>query len=65
MTVNEHFDTGVADALKAAQLKANELGRSIKVDGGWVNPSFASLAKRPKASTDVNARLHDEFKTNR
>lgn len=65
MTTNEHFDVGVADALQAAQLEANRLGRSIKVQGRWVNPSSASLARRPKASTDVNARLKGEFNGNK
>lgn len=61
MAVNQNFEDGVAEAIQQAQLKANQLGRSIKVPGGWVNPSSAALARRPKASTDVNARLKEEF----
>jgi len=61
MSTNEQFDSGVAEAIQLAQLKANQLGRSIKLEGRWVNPSFASLAKRPKPSTDVNTRLKNEF----
>ena len=48
METNAHFQQGVAEAYKAAQEQANREGRSIKVNGRWVNPSSASLAKRPK-----------------
>jgi hypothetical protein len=49
---NEHFEKGVSEALQEAQLRANREGRSIKVPGGWVNPSSAALARRPKDSSN-------------
>jgi hypothetical protein len=48
LKTNEHFEQGLEDALKRAQEQANKEGRSIRVPGGWVNPSSASLARRPK-----------------
>jgi len=53
MTTNEHFDTGVSDALKVAQQQANREGRSVRVGEVWVNPSSAALAKRPRL-TNIN-----------
>jgi hypothetical protein len=61
MSTNKQFESGVFEALQLAQLKANQLGRSIKIEGGWVNPSSAALARRPKATTDVQSRLKKEF----
>jgi len=48
MSTNEHFDTGFSEALKVAQQQANREGRSVRVGEVWVNPSSASLAKRPR-----------------
>lgn len=48
MSTNQHFEQGLQDALKAAQVQANKEGRSIRVGSVWVNPSSASLARRPK-----------------
>lgn len=48
MEPTESFNQGIQDALRAAQEQANREGRSIRVPGGWVNPSSAALAKRPK-----------------
>jgi hypothetical protein len=48
MKPNEHFNQGVQEALKEAQKRANEEGRSIRVGSVWVNPSSAALSKRPK-----------------
>ena len=56
MKPNEHFNQGVSEAYKAAQQQANREGRSIRVEGRWVNPSSASLARRPKDSDDKNRR---------
>jgi hypothetical protein len=64
MTTNQYFEEGVTEAIQQAQLKANQLGRSIKVEGRWVNPSSAALARRNKPSTDVHNRLKEEFNGN-
>jgi hypothetical protein len=56
-SINKHFEQGVDDALKRAQEQANREGKSIRVPGGWVNPSSAALAKRPKQETDEKRTL--------
>lgn len=53
MKPNEHFNQGVEDSLRAAQQQANRELRSIRVNGVWVNPSSASLARRPKNTREV------------
>jgi hypothetical protein len=44
--LNDHFEQGADEMMRLAQAQANKFGRSIKIKGGWVNPSSAALAKR-------------------
>jgi hypothetical protein len=53
MEPNKHFTQGVDEAMQEAQRRANEEGRSIKVGELWVNPSSASLARRPKPDDGI------------
>lgn len=61
MLTNDHFDQGVAEALREAQREANKSLRSVKVGDRWVNPSSAALAKRPKPGGHVNGQFKEAF----